>query len=485
MFKSKITTKLTLYFAIALLIFAIIIGSVFVLLFRNQSLSAHKAELENKAVNIADNIPAYIHNNMGGMKGFGMYLSIIADLDGTYVWVVDDELNLITSGKRSGHMPHNYGYSDLPPNAEGLINESFTGKTAFSEDFSILLTEPTLTVSTPIIGKGGDIIGVVLLHSPIKGINEAISQGIIILIISIILALIASFLLSIAFSYSFTKPLAIMKKTALRLSNGEYIAKTHISQDDEIGELALTLDILADRLEIASHESEKLENMRREFIANISHELKTPITVIRGSLEALVDKVVTEPIKVEQYHRQMLNESEYLQRLVGDLLELSKLQSIDFVIDKAEISICEILDDVIRSVERLALSKNINLVLTKDIENCKIVGDYGRIRQMIMIVLDNAVKFSAQKETVEIMLNKDRLCIIDHGEGIPKEDLAYIFERFYKSRSEQNKAGTGLGLAIAKNIADRHDIQLLANSVEGEGATFTFVWNNNSQKEQI
>lgn len=486
MFKNKISAKLSLYFAIALLIFAIIIGSVFVILFRNQSLNAHKTDLESHATNIAKTIPSYLDKSSGGMGGFGMYLRMIGDIDGTDVWIVDTDRNLITGGRGRGQMARDYGYADLPPNAEELIKESFTGETVFSEDFSNLLSELTLTVGTPIFNNNDDVIGVVLLHSPVDGINEAISQGIIILIISILLALIVSFLLSLIFSLSFTRPLATMKKTALLLANGEYTAKTNIKQDDEIGELANTLDILADRLDKASHESEKLETMRREFIANISHELKTPITVMRGSLEALVDKVVTDDSQVEEYHIQMLNESKFLQRLVGDLLELSKLQSMDFVINKTEISICDVIDDVTRSADHLAKKEGIKIVVKKEIENYKIKGDYGRIRQMIMIILDNAIKFSPENEKVYIVLENDRLYIKDNGVGISAEHLPYIFERFYKSRSEENKTGTGLGLAIAKKIAERHDIELTAESVEGEGATFIFVWYNNniSQKEQ-
>lgn len=486
MFKNKISKKLSLYFAIALLIFAITIGSVFVLLFRKQILNTHKAELESQAIDISQTLSSYLDRDITSMGGFGMYLRMIGDIANTDLWIIDENRNLITGGRGKGQMARDYIYADLPSNAEVLIEGTFKGETVFSEDFSNLLTELTLTVGTPIFNSSNEVIGIVLLHSPVKGINQVISQGIIILVISIILALIVSFLLSIVFSLTFTKPLATMKKTALLLADGEYTAKTNIKQDDEIGELAKTIDILSDRLDEASHESEKLENMRREFVANISHELKTPITVIRGSLEALVDKVVTDPLKIEEYHIQMLNESKFLQRLVGDLLDLSKLQSMDFIIEKNEISICDLIDDVIRSAKQLAKKERVKIEFTKKIDNYKILGDYGRIRQMIMIVLDNAIKFSPKNGTVDIILENDSLYIKDNGIGISSEDLPYIFERFYKSRSEENKIGTGLGLAIAKKIADRHNIKLKAKSLEGEGATFIFIWYDDdvSQKEQ-
>lgn len=483
---SKITAKLSLYFALALLIFAIIIGSIFVLLFRDHSLDTYKIELESRATRIAETIPLYMDKNSGEMNGFGMYLRMTGDIAGTNVWIVDKDLNLITGGKHQGHTVRDYSYSDLPPNAEEIIKEGFTGKTVFSEDFSNLLSELTLTVGVPIFSETGDVIGVVLVHSPVKGINEAILQGIIILVISIILALIVAVILSVVLSLSFTRPLATMKKTALRLADGEYTAKTNIRQNDEIGELANTLDVLADRLDVASHESEKLEIMRREFVANISHELRTPITVIRGSLEALLDKVVTDPSKVEEYNLQMLKESRYLESLVGDLLDLSRLQSTDFGINKTEISMCEIVDDVIRSANPLAKKKNVRLEITKEIDNCKLLGDYGRIRQMIMIIVDNAIKFSPSNETVNITLENGKLYIEDKGIGISSEDLPYIFERFYKARSEQNKTGTGLGLSIAKKIAERHGIELTVRSTKSVGTTFVFSWDkdNITQKDQ-
>lgn len=476
MFKNKISRKLSMYFALALLIFAVIIGSVFVMLFRNQSVNSHKTELESHAKDIAQGLSSYLDQSSNRMSGFGRYLKMLASISGTDVWIIDKDHNLLTSGRAEGHGIRNYNFDDLPANAEQLIEDGFKGETAFSEDFSSLLSELTLTVGTPVLNPSNEVIGVVLLHSPVEGVDDAILQGIIILAISILLALIGSFLLSLVFSYSFTKPLAIMEKTAAQLAEGEYRAKTNIQQNDEIGELAATMDVLAERLEVASHESERLETMRQDFVANISHELKTPITVIRGSLEALLDGIVTEPEKIDDYYLQMLNEAKFLQRLVNDLLDLSKLQSLDFVIDKTEISLCDVIEDSIKSASHLGEKEKVKIEFTKKVENCSLLGDYGRIRQMIMIILNNAIKFSPENETVDIILEDQKLLIKDKGIGISAKDLPYIFDRFYKARSEQNKTGTGLGLPIAKKIADRHHIQLIAESTKGEGTTFIFIF---------
>ena len=138
-----------------------------------------------------------------------------------------------------------------------------------------------------------------LLHSPIGGIETATSQGIRILGISIIIAFALSALLAVFLAATFTRPLNKMKTSARLLAEGDYTVKTGVRLDDEIGELAATLDVLSERLLSVKQQSDQLEKLRRDFIANISHELKTPVTVIRGSLEALCDEVVTEPKQVK------------------------------------------------------------------------------------------------------------------------------------------------------------------------------------------
>ena len=474
MFKNKIAFRLSMSFAIALLIFSVIIGTIFMVLFRNHTMKINKDEMVTRATSMANRISGYIGNDDGQkVKGnLGAYIKFIEDIAGTDVWIIDDSMNLLTSGFHKGIKSKKYNYSDLPKNAEQIVNEVFQDRTVFSEDFSSILSQPTLTVGVPIKINEDKVVGVVLLHSFVKGTNEAILQGIKLLGVSIIVALFISFILSSIFSYIFTKPLRKMNNTALKLAEGDYTVQNNMVQKDEIGQLANTMDILSKRLHIASEESEKLDKMRRDFVANISHELKTPVTVIRGSLEALVDHVVEAPEKIEEYHIQMLNESIFLQRLVGDLLELSKLQNTDFIIEKTEIYISDVIEDVIRSARQLAQHKKIDIKLNIENKELKIYADYGRIRQMLMIIIQNAVKFSYENSDIYVMVNNKNIIIGDYGVGIDKDELPYIFDRFHKTHSEQNKTGTGLGLAIAKEIANHHDIIINVESELGSGTKF-------------
>lgn len=471
--KSKIGIKLSINFAIALLTFSLIIGGIFLFLFRNYTVELNKSELLNYAESLSKALSGEENYGIGrGKGGNGAYLRFIVDIADTDVWLVDENMDLTTAGNGQGMMNGKYNLTDLPPNAGELISEVLQGETAFSEGFSETLTQPTLTLGTPLKNGNGQIIGALLLHSPIEGTTKAISNGLSILVASILLALAITSILSILLSYSFTKPLNKMKNTALQLSNGDYTAKSGVNQNDEIGELANTIDLLAMRLDRASKESEKLEKLRRDFVANISHELKTPITVIRGSLEALYDKVVADPKKIEEYQIQMLKEAKFLERLVGDLLDLSKLQNTDFIIDKTDVNINDVMMDVIRSGYQLAKKKNIRIDSSLPNEFISIQGDYGRLRQMFLILMDNAIKFSFQDGVVEIKVTKDEVSIRDHGPGIDEGHLPYIFDRFYKTQGEENKSGTGLGLAIAKQIGERHSIKLTAQNHPHGGALF-------------
>ncbi len=484
--KNKIAVKLTLYFSVILLTLSIIVGIVFTNLFKNNAVDIHKRNLENRALIIAETISELTEStslnfsnirNRGMGMGMGMAqgglnvylrnLDIIALAD---AWIVDENLNILTTGTMS-HMQ--YIYTDLPEDAEDVVKNVFKGSTTFSEGFSQLLKTHTITVGTP-IKKDNNIIGALLLHSPVKGIEDAIGEGYKILIFSILLALILSLILSVIIALTFTKPLQKMKDTALLLSDGNYNSKTDIIQNDEIGELAATIDILSERLKIASNESEKLQKQRQDFITNISHELRTPVTVIRGSLEALNDGIIKESGSVKEYYNQMLNESKSLERLVNDLLELSRLQNTDFNIEMQEINICDVLKDAVRSAFSIAKDKNIEVVFNYDKDVHMLNGDYGRLRQMFLIVIENAIKFSSDNNKIYINFNDNKIDIVDEGIGISAEDLPYIFDRYYRIKTDENKKGTGLGLTIAKQIALRHNIDVSVKSKQNTGTTFTF-----------
>ena len=555
-FKNKIFIKLLSYFGLSLLLFSIVIGSIFGYIYIQNTVSLHKKDLVERAYKISTTLskmwfedgnenlenkdrkppsketssekpvrrekPKIVGNINGKVfennvienirknetkksleeknskklldeKHFHRHrivdekdnnvkifrsMRMIEDIAMGEVWIVDAKTGNIVQGRNERGKP--LSYLKLPPNAEETIKKAISGETTTTENFNDYLNENSITVAVPI--KNGETIeGVVLLHSPVKYMSSALKSGIYTLLFSILAALTIASVSAIGLSVSFIKPLSKIRDATIKLAQGNYEVMTDVKQNDEIGELAKSIDKLALQLNKSSKESERFEKMRQNFIANISHELRTPITVIRGSMEAICDGVISEPEQLKEYNKQILSDSIHLQRLVNDLIDLTKLQNTDFSIDKNTINLLEIINDAVRSMKQISSKKNIKINFKKnnETENYLFVGDYQRIRQMIIIVLDNAIKFSNENQKIDIFLkklnNKCELKICDNGKGINPENVGEIFNRYHKSNTQENKNGMGLGLAIAKEIAIRHNIDILVNSEPNIQTIFTFL----------
>ncbi|WP_455045120.1 sensor histidine kinase [Leptotrichia trevisanii] len=554
-FENKIFIKLLSYFGLSLLLFSIVIGSIFGYIYIQNTVSLHKKNLVERAykisttlskmwfedgnenlenkdrrkqdmpppkeanlnkpfrretakiigningkvfeTNIIENIREDKKNQNENNKNNHFHkhrlvdekdnnikifksMRMIEDIAMGEVWIVDAKTGNIVQGRSDKEEP--FSYLKLPPNAEETIKKALNGITTTTENFNDLLNENSITVTVPI--KNGNIIeGVVLLHSPVKYMSSALESGIYTLIFSILAALILASISAVWLSISFTKPLNKIRDTTTELAKGNYEVTTNVNQSDEIGELAKSIDKLAIQLDKSSKESERFEKMHQNFIVNISHELRTPITIIRGSMEAICDGIISEPDQLKEYNKQILSDSIHLQRLVNDLIDLTKLQNTDFSIDKSTINLIEIINDAVRSMKQISNKKNIKINCADknnvETESYLFTGDYQRIRQMIIIVLDNAIKFSNENQQIDIFLKKTdkkyELKICDNGKGINPENIGEIFNRYHKSNTEENKNGMGLGLAIAKEIAIRHNIEILVESEPDVQTIFTFL----------
>ncbi len=434
--------------------------------------------MEERATSISTTLGEFLENpHMGfGTKGYSAYVRYLGDIAMSDIWIVDDQLNLIVPPSREGKND-NFAYGDLPTNAEKVVFSVLEGETTFSDSFSTLLGVQTLTVGTP-IKYNNQTVGVVLLHSPITETNGLLLQGYLIFGLSVVIALLIGWVVAFWFARAFTRPLSAISETTMDLANGDYHAQTGVVEEDEIGSLAKNVDILAGRLLKARQESDALEKMRKDFVANISHELKTPLTVIRGSLEALNDGVIEEG-DIPTYYSQMLTESKGLERLVADLLDLSRLQNPYTDLAVKEIDLRVLMEDVMRSAAQLGLEKGNKITLKNECDEPIVIGDYQRVRQLLMIIISNAIKFSPIGEGIDILVSKDdrvQVSVLDHGCGISDSDLPFIFDRFHKSNSKENQKGTGLGLAIAKEICTQYGYEITATSRVGDFTCFTIYF---------
>lgn len=224
-------------------------------------------------------------------------------------------------------------------------------------------------------------------------------------------------------------------------------------------------------------ELKQLEQMRKDFVANVSHELKTPITSIRGFSETLLDGAMKDEAMLEQFLHIILKESGRLQSLIQDLLELSKLEREDFHLNIETIELRKLLEDLIPIVQQQAENKGVELKSELQGE-AFVEGDSSRLKQVFMNLLTNAVNYTPEGGSVSLILedfeDHVRISVSDDGVGIPEEEISRIFERFYrvdKARS-RNSGGTGLGLAIVKHIIEGHHGGIHVESEIDEGTTF-------------
>ena len=293
----------------------------------------------------------------------------------------------------------------------------------------------------------------------------------------ILISVLGAVVLSSVVAYYFSQkilisPLSEINNAAKKLAKGEVEKRVYIDSDDEIGELANSFNIMAESLE-------KVDNVRREFISNVSHELRSPITSIKGFITGIVDGVI--PKDKENYYLNIVNdEVSRLSRLVNDLLDISTMESGKFKLKVAKLDINEIITLCTLNLEGKINEKKIRVevIFNDSYEYC--IGDRDRIIQVVTNLLENAIKYGDEggRIQVETYAKGDfvYVSIFNSGPNIPKEDINKIWERFYKmDKARTNKISTGLGLSIVRLILSQHNQDIWVNNIEGKGVKFTFT----------
>lgn len=476
MIRNKIAFKLTIGFVVIVLISMLTIGLFFIHMFRQYTIENQQKTLFEKAQSISQVISENSLSD-GQMRGFGGLMLFLDTITESTVWITDSsgEPAIMTGmGMSMGMGGHLFSSDPVPAEFVDVISNALSNKEAILQSYSSIYNDNALTIGVPIIQSNGNVIGSVLLHAPKTGITGTYSKAITFLIISIIGALMLSIGLGIFYSILFTRPLKSMNRAAIEMAKGNYSVQTGLKSQDELGQLSTSLDLLAGKLYYTISEITRLEQLRKDFVANVSHEFKTPLTVIKGSLEALSDGTVNTPETIALFYTRMLSEVKSLERLVWDLLELSRLQSGKITINKEIVNIENLIMDAVRSMQTIADNKNIKINLSSPNNLPPIVGDYDKLRQLFIIFIDNAVKYSPESTIISIMINfssKLQIIISDQGYGISKQDLPYVWDRFYKTDKSRTSTGTGLGLAIAKHLIQLHDGDVLLESDIGKGTT--------------
>lgn len=233
---------------------------------------------------------------------------------------------------------------------------------------------------------------------------------------------------------------------------------------------------------------EEAGQIRRDFIANLSHELRTPLTALLGFVETLRGAARDDPAARDRFLSIMEREAGRMARLVDDLLSLSRVEAEERVRPMAPVPLCALVDSVVQSVGPMAAASAITLVPNLPAQEVVVPGDANQLRQVVLNLLENAIKYGGRSRPVEITLSPVRpepvlrgqgvrLTVTDHGEGIAEHHLPRITERFYRVDTHRSRevGGTGLGLAIVKHIVGRHRGRLRIDSMIGKGSTFSVI----------
>ena len=482
-------------YALVVVTFAILTGLIFVQLYSKSAIVANQKLLLKQAESIAKRVGVFVDDD--DYITYPSFLEVLEELETTDIWI-------ISNPNSRTPMPKKYSNIDISretqPEISSLFDTVFSGKADAMDVYSETYGANYIFTAVPITtAKSKDIIGAVFVNQVSESQTIVINRSFTIIIISTLIALLFSLIFAVFLARRLSRPLSVMRATALRLADEDYEAHTDINEEGELGELAGAIDSLSDRLRQADEERKSLEQMRLDFFANVSHELRTPITVVRAYSETLLDGIIEDEATKTEYYDKMLTECKSMERLVGDLLVLSKMQNPDFTLEKEPINLVQVFSDILRSGSALAQKKSVNINVNTDGDVLLMYGDYDRIRQMFMVIVDNAIKFSNDNGNVDISVKKETakenvdffsstfagdtyvnsgsnllISIKDDGVGIADTELPHIFEKFYKSKLRQNAKGSGLGLAIARQIALKHNGSITVESEKGKGTEFKF-----------
>ncbi len=298
---------------------------------------------------------------------------------------------------------------------------------------------------------------------------------------SMIITLLAAAIITILSLRFITRNLNEMLKVIREFKNGNLDARIKIKSKDELGEFAQSFNEMADTIVQNIQDIKTMDNLRRELVANVSHDLRTPLASIQGYVETLTMKSdsLTDKEK-DKFMNIVLNSTASLKKLVEELFELSKLEAREYVPNPEPFSIAELVQDIQQKNQILAEAKNIKLSLSFDSNLPLVYADIGMMEKVLQNLLDNAIKFTNENGEIIFNLTKKEECvqvtIKDSGRGISSEELATIFDRYNQGQriqTEDNK-GIGLGLAIVKKILEVHNLHINVKSKVGEGTEFSF-----------
>lgn len=466
MVKKGLFFKMLATYTIIISMSLIIIASFLSYWFQNYFFEQRKVQFLDKASIIQGLAMSYLANDVTSQQ-VNYTLRIIGEYIKSDIWLTDS-----------------YGRVYAVSNKD---HKEFIGKQVFVKEleqlrlgntfevtgpYAGIFDKPVRVYGTPIMTEDDSFKGSIILYNSIEELSQSLRRVYEIIWISSIFAIIFSCIVIYYFSQKIIiSPLAEINAVARKISNGDVDKRVYLKSNDEIGELAQSFNFMADSIE-------KNEKNRREFISNVSHEIRSPITSIKGFISGILDGVI--PKEKEKYYLSIAYEEiQRLTRLVNDLLDMSAIEAGEFSLRIMEVDINEIIRLTVINYETKIKEKRASVDVYFDEDNLFVAGDRDRLVQVITNLLDNSIKYvdagGKIKISSKIKGKKVFISVFNDGPKIAEEDLLHIWDRFYKAdKARTAKDSTGLGLSIVRNIITQLQEDIWVENKDN-GVYFTFT----------
>jgi len=425
-------------------------------------------ELYKEANHISTNFAQsyYSHNQeTNSLRSVHAQFQALDTYLNAHIWLLDTDGTVLLNSKTFFSETPSLYVTEFDPTDMG--NYYYT-----TGDFYGSFSEKMLSVSAPIT-YNFKTRGYVLIHTPVSALVQEKDELMYTTYLTVLILFLLSLIVLAVFTFTVYRPLMKIKKAAVEYASGNFKYTLQTDSTDEIGELSNTLSYMAQELQ-------EMDDYQKKFVANISHDFRSPLTSIKGYLEAILDGTIPPELQ-EKYLNIVLMETERLNKLTGSLLALNAFDTKRNRLDITHFDINAVIKNTVSAFEGRCTERLISIELLFDARQQFVAADMGKIQQVLHNLLDNAIKFSPNNSTItiETTLRHEKVFVSvkDEGSGIPRDSMKKIWERFYKTDPSRgkDKRGTGLGLSIVKEIVNSHGEHINAISTEGVGTEFIFT----------
>lgn len=429
--------------------------------------------LYKEAILISNSYATDLYNSETTLESVWRQIDALGTFMNASIWIVNPSGLIVLDSSSPIDIENSRTIPDFNPTITG--NSFYTVGKFFS-----MFEEDMISAFAPITSDY-KVKGYVIIHYSMHELEKTAASLLNISYLTLVLLFVLSLIILLFFTELVYMPLRKITHATEQYAIGNFRYKFQIDSEDEIGYLGASLAYMASEIS-------KSEDNQKRLVANISHDFRSPLTSMRGYLEAMLDGTIPPELH-EKYLGVVLNETDRLTKLTNSLLTLNNLNTQGMILEKTSFDINQVIKNTAASFEGTCRNKLITIELALTGKTMFVTADLVKIQQVLYNLVDNAIKFSHKNSSIKIETieksNKILVSVKDNGIGIPKDSIKLIWDRFYKTDLSRgkDKKGTGLGLSITKEIIHAHNENINVISTEGEGTEFIFTLEKSKEQK--